>query len=153
MKKANKKTLYLSGLISENEYLEYQQKEHTFVAVYRITDPALTNQISSMDGTEVEFDDKGAVVSIDTMTHPQTAEALLKMAGEKKLIPIGIGKRDKARSMGTNYIPTRTESVNIENLQVSTEEKESVKAAIKLLHIEGYYEISANLNSLLERLT
>jgi hypothetical protein len=73
MKKANKKILYLSGLMTENKYFEYQQ-EHTFLTHYRITNPTLANQISNMDGTEVEFDDNGAVVTIDIATHSKTAD-------------------------------------------------------------------------------
>jgi len=53
MNKANKETLYLSGVISENEYFESQ----TILSHYRVEDPALASQISTMDGTEVEFDD------------------------------------------------------------------------------------------------
>jgi hypothetical protein len=83
MNKANKETLYLSGVISENEYFESQ----TILSHYRVEDPALASQISTMDGTEVEFDDDemGATVVIDTITHAKTALMLNKMANEKKI--------------------------------------------------------------------
>jgi hypothetical protein len=93
-------------------FLEFM-KQHTILSHYRVEDPALAQQISAMDGTEVEFDDdeQGATVVIDTMSHPKTAMELNRLANERKIKrvagPVTRDMTGKARAMGTEYLNTQ----------------------------------------------
>lgn len=90
-------------------------EEHTLLNHYRVEDPRILYQISSMDGTEVDVDDdeQGGLVTIDVITHRQTAEQLKKMAAAGQIRAVaGETTRDmtgKARPVGTQYEPTQRE--------------------------------------------
>ena len=93
-------------------FMEYI-KQHTLLNHYRVEDPRLMSQISIMDGTEVDEDDdgQGGIVTIDAITHQETAAQLKQMAaaGQIKIVA-GEVTRDmtgKARPMGVQYYQTQ----------------------------------------------
>lgn len=97
-------------------FLEYI-KQHTLLNHYRVEDPRLMYQISSMDGVEVEVDDdgRGGIITIDSIGHQQTAAQLKKMAAAGQIRSVaGEATRDmtgKAAATGTNFIPTQEAAI------------------------------------------